>query len=460
LSGPAPESADSRTPITGKPQLVESLEQGCKPRADWRIGTEHEKFPFLTDTLATVPYEGPRSIRAMLEGLRDRYGWTPVMEAGNIIGLTEPGGGGSISLEPGGQFELSGALLGDVHETCLEVHEHLAQVREIGDVLGIGFLGLGFSPLWTREETPIMPKGRYAIMSAYMAKTGKLGQDMMFRSCTVQVNLDFGSEADMVKKMRVSLALQPIATALFANSPFTEARPNGFLSLRSEIWRDTDPDRTGMLPFAFDDGFSFERYVDYALDVPMYFVYRDGVYHDVAGESFREFMAGRLPQLPGLKPTLQDWSDHLTTIFPEVRLKRYMEMRGADSGQWRRLCALPAFWVGLLYDDASLDGAWDLVKPWTAEERQHLRDAVPRLALNAEVAGRRVAEVAGDCLALARQGLERRRQLGCRGRTEAQFLDPLDEIVATGRTQAEELLALYEGPWQRDITRVFRDFAF
>jgi glutamate--cysteine ligase len=340
LSGPAPDTPDSRIPITGKRQLVEFLEQGCKPRDAWRIGTEHEKFPFLTDTLTPVPYDGPRSIRAMLEGLRDRFGWTPIIEAGNIIGLNEPGGGGSISLEPGGQFELSGALLGDVHETCLEVHEHLAQVREIGDALGIGFLGLGFSPLWTRDETPVMPKGRYAIMQAYMAKTGKLGQDMMFRSCTVQVNLDFGSESDMVKKMRVSLALQPIATALFANSPFTEARPNGFLSLRSEIWRDTDPDRTGMLPFAFEDGFGFERYVDYTLDVPMYFVYRDGTYHDVAGSSFREFMANGLPQLPGVKPMLQDWSDHLTTIFPEVRLKRYLEMRGADSGQWRRLCAL------------------------------------------------------------------------------------------------------------------------
>jgi glutamate--cysteine ligase len=460
LSGPAPDTPDSRIPITGKRQLVEFLEQGCKPRDSWRIGTEHEKFPFLTDTLTPVPYDGLRSIRAMLEGLRDRFGWTPIIEAGNIIGLNEPGGGGSISLEPGGQFELSGALLGDVHETCLEVHEHLAQVREIGDALGIGFLGLGFSPLWTRDETPVMPKGRYAIMQAYMAKTGKLGQDMMFRSCTVQVNLDFGSESDMVKKMRVSLALQPIATALFANSPFTEARPNGFLSLRSEIWRDTDPDRTGMLPFAFEDGFGFERYVDYTLDVPMYFVYRDGTYHDVAGSSFREFMAGGLPQLPGVKPMLQDWSDHLTTIFPEVRLKRYLEMRGADSGQWRRLCALPAFWVGLLYDDVALDGAWELVRHWTAQDRQDLRDAVPRLALEAQIAGRSARDVAADTLALARAGLERRHSLGCRGRSEAQFLDPLDEIVATGRTQAEELLGLYEGPWQGDITRVFRDFAF
>ena len=460
MSGPAPLTADSRVPITDKRQLVAFLEQGCKPREAWRIGTEHEKFPFHTDSLTPVPYAGPRSIRAMLEGLQGRFGWTPIIEAGNIIGLTEPGGGGSISLEPGGQFELSGALLRDVHETCLEVHEHLAQVREIGDALGISFLGLGFSPLWTRDETPVMPKGRYAIMSAYMAKTGRLGLDMMFRSSTVQVNLDFGSEADMVKKLRVSLALQPIATALFANSPFTEARPNGFLSFRSEIWRDTDPDRTGMLPFVFEDGFGFERYVDYTLDVPMYFVYRDGAYVDLAGQSFRQFMSRGLPQIPGITPTLQDWSDHLTTIFPEVRLKRYLEMRGADSGQWHRLCALPALWVGLLYDDIALDGAWDLVKSWSAEDRQALRDAVHRLALKAKVAGRSAGEVARDVLALARHGLGRRKRLGCRGRDETQFLDTLDEIVATGRTQAEDLLALYEGPWQRDVTRVFRDYAF
>jgi glutamate--cysteine ligase len=460
LSVPTPETAESRLLITEKRQLVEYLEKGSKPREQWRIGTEHEKFPFLTDTLSPVPYDGPRSIRAMLEGLRERFGWRAVMEKDNIIGLLDPTAGGAISLEPGGQFELSGALLPDVHDTCLEVHEHLAQVREIGDRLGIGFLGLGFSPKWTLEEMPVMPKGRYQIMRAYMGKTGKLGRDMMFRSCTVQVNLDFGSEADMVKKMRVSLALQPVATALFADSPFTEGRPNGFLSYRSELWRDTDPDRTGMLPFVFEDGFGFERYVDYALDVPMYFVYRDGVYHDVAGESFRDFFAGKLPQFPGVKPTFKDWSDHLTTIFPEVRLKRYMEMRGADSGQWRRLCALPALWVGLLYDDSALDGAWQLVKDWTAEERQALRDSVPREGLNAKIAGRTAREVARDVLALARAGLDARSALGCKGRNEAQFLDVLDEIVSRGCSQAEELLALYEGAWNGDIDRIFRDFAF
>jgi glutamate--cysteine ligase len=460
MSGPSPDTDEARTVIGSKAELVSYLEKGAKPRDAWRIGTEHEKFPFLTDSLRPVPYEGKRSIRALLEGLNARFEWPPIMEGANIIGLSEPGGGGSISLEPGGQFELSGAPLETVHETCEEVHAHLAQVREVGDELGIGFLGLGFSPLWTRAETPVMPKGRYAIMAPYMDRKGRLGRDMMFRSCTVQVNLDFGSEADMVKKLRVSLALQPVATALFAASPFTEGRPNGFKSFRSAVWLDTDPDRTGMLAFTFEPGFGFERYVDYALDVPMYFVARNGRYIDCAGESFRRFMEGRLPQLRGERPTLKDWGDHLTTIFPEVRLKRYLEMRGADSGQWRRLCALPALWTGVLYDERSLDGAYELIKGWSAGERQAMRETVPRLALQAEIGGRTVQDVARDMLALSRAGLERRRRLGCKGRSEAQFLDVLDEIAETGRTRAEDLLAHYDGDWNRDVTRVFRDFAF
>jgi glutamate--cysteine ligase len=460
MSGPSPDTDEARTVVGSKAELVTYLEEGAKPRDAWRIGTEHEKFPFLTDSLRPVPYEGKRSIRALLEGLNARFGWPPIMEGKTIIGLSEPGGGGSISLEPGGQFELSGAPLETVHETCEEVHEHLAQVREVGDELGIGFLGLGFSPLWTRAETPVMPKGRYAIMAPYMDRKGRLGRDMMFRSCTVQVNLDFGSEADMVKKLRVSLALQPVATALFAASPFTEGKPNGFKSFRSAVWLDTDPDRTGMLPFAFEAGFGFERYVDYALDVPMYFVSRNGHYIDCAGESFRRFMEGKLPQLPGERPTFKDWGDHLTTIFPEVRLKRYLEMRGADSGQWRRLCALPALWTGVLYDERSLDEAHELIKGWSAGERQAMRETVPRLALQAEIAGRTVQEIAKDMLALSRAGLERRAKLGCKGRSEAQFLDVLDEIAETGRTRAEDLLAHYDSDWNGDVTRVFRDFAF
>jgi glutamate--cysteine ligase len=460
VSGPAPDSPKARMPIETKAQLIDELASGSKPKSAWKIGTEHEKFPFLTDTLKPVPYHGPRSIKALLDGLKDRYGWAGVYEGENIIALSDPNGLGNVSLEPGGQFELSGAPLDTVHETCEEVHEHLTQVREVGDKLGIGFLGLGASPLWSLAETPVMPKGRYGIMAPYMDKVGTKGRDMMFRTCTVQVNLDFASEADMVKKLRVSLALQPIATALFADSPFLDGKPNGFLSYRSEVWRDTDNQRAGMLPFAFEQGFGFEQYVDYALDVPMYFVMRDGKYINTSGESFRAFLDGRLPQLPGEKPVMKDWADHLTTIFPEVRLKKYLEMRGADSGPWRRLCALPAIWVGLLYDQASLDAAWDLVKDWTAEERQKLRDDVPRLALHATIRGRSVQDIAKDVLKIARAGLEARNLHGCKGKTEAAFLDPLDEIAQSGKTAAEHLLALYNGDWHQDVTRVFRDFAY
>ena len=460
MSGPTPDTLEARAPIETKAQLIGYIASGSKPRQDWRIGTEHEKFPFLTDTLAPVPYDGPRSIRALLEGLRDRFAWAGVYEDGNIIALSDSQGLGNVSLEPGGQFELSGAPLKTVHDTCEEVHDHLDQVREIGDALGIGFLGLGASPVWTRAETPVMPKGRYKIMAPYMDKVGKYGRDMMFRTCTVQVNLDFGSEADMVKKLRVSLALQPVATALFANSPFLEGKPNGFLSFRSEVWRDTDNARAGMLPFVFEDGFGFEQYVDYALDVPMYFVIRDGKFINTAGESFRDFLAGKLPQLPGEKPVLKDWSDHITTIFPEVRLKKYLEMRGCDSGPWRRLCALPALFVGLLYDQQSLDAAWDLVKGWTAEDRQSLRDAVPRQGLKAMIRGRMVQAVAKDVLKLSRAGLTARDAHGCKGKTEAAFLDVLDETAATGKTAAENLLDLYRGSWNGNIERVFRDFAY
>jgi glutamate--cysteine ligase len=460
LSGPTPETAEARAVITGKRQLIEYLAAGEKPPDNWRIGTEHEKFPFLTDTLAPVPYDGARSIKALLEGMRDRFGWMGVYENGNIIALADPNGEGSVTLEPGGQFELSGAPLANVHETCEEVHDHLKQVREVGDRLGIGFLGLGAAPTWTRAEMPMMPKGRYGIMAPYMDKVGRYGRDMMFRTCTVQVNLDFSSEADMVKKLRVSLALQPVATALFANSPFLEGKPNGFKSFRSFVWLDTDKNRSGMLPFAFEDGMGYERYVEYALDVPMYFIYRDGHYHDVAGESFRDFLEGKLSRFLGWRPTLKDWSDHLTTIFPEVRLKRYLEMRGADSGPWRRLCALPALWTGVLYDQASLDAAWDLVKNWTVQDRQKLRERVPEEALQATIRGRTVRELACEVLALSRAGLDRRGSRGCKGKTEAAFLDVLDAIVDSGRTPAEDLLALYSGPWQGDISRVFRDFAY
>jgi glutamate--cysteine ligase len=454
VSGPAPDTPKARTPIESKAQLIEELSAGSKPKDQWRIGTEHEKFPFLTDTLQPVPYLGARSIKGLLDGLKDGFGWEGVYEGDNIIALSRPGSHANVSLEPGGQFELSGAPLGSVNDTAAEIDEHLAQVKAVGGELGIGFLGLGASPVWSRAETPVMPKGRYGIMAPYMDKVGTYGRDMMFRTCTVQVNLDFASEADMVKKFRVSLALQPIAAALFANSPFLEGKPNGFLSFRSEVWLDTDNARSGMLPFVFEDGMSFERYVDYALDVPMYFVMRDGKYINTAGESFRAFLDGRLPQLPGEKPVMKDWADHLTTIFPEVRLKKYLEMRGADSGLAPKLAALPAFWVGLLYDQAALDAAWDLVKGWTVEERQKLRNDVPRLALKATLRGRTGQDIARDVLKIARGGLE------ARGLGEARFLDPLDDIVASGKTTADDLLALYHGSWQGDVKKVFRTCAY
>ncbi|MFD1332885.1 glutamate--cysteine ligase [Methylopila musalis] len=446
--------------ISSRAELVEWLEAGSKPVEQFRIGTEHEKFPFRRADLSPVPYEGPTGIRALLEGMQALLGWDPIVEDGRIIGLYDVTGGGAISLEPGGQFELSGAPLETIHQTCSELHAHLAQVRQVAEPLGLGFLGLGMSPKWTLAETPVMPKGRYGIMTRYMPKVGTRGLDMMYRTSTVQVNLDFASEADMVRKLRVSLALQPIATALFANSPFTDGRPNGFLSARSEIWRDTDNNRAGMLPFAFEDGMGFEAYVDYALDVPMYFVKRGDRYHDVAGASFRDLLEGRLPQLPGERATVADWSNHLTTIFPEVRLKRYLEMRGADSGPTGRICALPSYWVGLLYDDANLDAAWEIVKGWSAEERQRLRDDVPRLGLKADIAGRSVLEIARETVALASDGLARRNRANLIGDDERIHLAPLLRVVEEKRTLADILLGKYHGPWGESVDPAFKEMAY
>jgi glutamate--cysteine ligase len=444
--------------ITDRRQLVAWIEAGCKPPASFRIGTEHEKFAFTREDSRPLPYGGERGIRALLEGMAKEFGWQPVLEQGQPIALAKERC--SISLEPGGQFELSGAPLETLHQTCCEVHTHLDEVRKIADPLRIGMLGMGFNPKWRREDIPWMPKGRYAIMRDYMPKRGNLGLDMMLRTCTVQVNLDFSSEADMVKKFRVSLALQPLATALFANSPFTQGKPNGFLSFRSHIWTDTDPDRCGDLPFVFEPGMGFERYVDYLLDVPMYFVYRDGRYIDCAGRSFRDFMAGRLPELPGERPKMSDWGDHLTTAFPEVRLKRYLEMRGADSGPWRAICALPAFWVGLLYDDEALDEAAALVGDWTREERAQLMREVPRRGLHAPFRGGTLLDIARPVVALARQGLARRARLNWDGMDETHYLRVLEEIAESGQSMAEAKLARFAGSWGGDIDRVFIEDAF
>ncbi len=441
--------------IENKADMIEVLSLGCKPKADWRIGTEHEKFVFYKNNHKPVPYEGENGIRALLEATMAANNWTPLLDEGALIGLKDPVGGGAISLEPGGQFELSGATLETVHQTCAETADHLNLLKSIADPMGIGFLGLGVAPTWTLDEIGAMPKSRYSIMAPYMEKVGTLGTSMMFRSCTVQVNLDFADEADMVKKMRVSLALQPVATALFANSPFLEGKPNGYLSFRSHIWRNLDDDRTGMLPFVFEEGMGFERYVDYALDVPMYFVMRNGKYINCAGESFRTFLEGKLPQLPGEKPTISDWEDHITTIFPEVRLKQFLEMRGADSGAWADICALPAFWVGLLYERSALDAAWDLVKDWSAEERQSLRNEVPKSAIHTEFRSGTLNDIAREVLAISAAGLKARNRLNWEGADESQFLAPLNHIVETGKTSAERLLDRYHGDWAGDVTPLF-----
>ncbi len=448
------------TPIESRDELVAWIEKGVKPKERFRVGTEHEKFGFYRKDNTPVPYEGPRGIRAILAGMEGLLGWEPILDDGNIIGLADVTGGGAISLEPGGQFELSGAPLETIHQTCREANAHFAQVKQIADPLGIGFLGLGMSPKWTRAETPAMPKSRYQIMTRYMPKVGNLGLDMMYRTSTVQANLDFASEADMVKKLRVSLAWQPVATAIFANSPFTEGKLNGFQSFRSAVWTDTDNDRAGMLPFAFEDGMGFERYVDYALDVPMYFIKRGDTYHDVAGSSFRDLLAGRNAAMPGERAVLSDWVNHVGTIFPEVRLKRYLEMRGADSGPLSRIVALPALFVGLLYDDGALDAAFDIVKDWTAEERQKLREDVPRLGFKAEIRGLTVGELARQMLTLARTGLRRRDRLDEHGCDETRYLDPIQAIVDDGRTPAEVLIEKYLGPWQGQIDRVFEEQAY
>ncbi|MBS7702281.1 glutamate--cysteine ligase [Chelatococcus asaccharovorans] len=452
--------SSNASPIASRDELIAYIAEGAKPAEQWRIGTEHEKIPFYVKDNRPVPYDGPRGIRALLDGMQGLLGWRPIMEGDHPIGLEDVTGGGAISLEPGGQFELSGAPLATLHQMCCETHAHLAQVREVAEPLGIGFLTLGMSPLWSLDETPVMPKGRYAIMRRYMPKVGRHGLDMMFRTATVQVNLDFASEADMVQKLRIGLALQPLATALFANSPFTEGRPTGFQSMRSRIWLDTDADRTGMLPFAFEDGMGYERYVDWALDVPMYFVKRGDTYHDVTGASFKDLMAGRLAALPGERATLADWANHLSTLFPEVRLKRYLEMRGADTGATPFLCALPAFWVGLLYDDVARDGAWQLVKNWSNEDREALRRDVPAQGLAAMVAGRPLREVAREVLALSRAGLARRDHRDAQGRNEAHFLDRVDEVVASGENAAQRMLARYSADWRENVEPVFKTFVY
>ena len=444
--------------IETRDQLIAAIAKGEKPKDRWRIGTEHEKFVYCRDDYHAPSYDEPGGIRDLLMALTE-FGWEPVLENGKVIAMS--GADGTVSLEPAGQLELSGAPLENLHQTCAETGRHLAQVKAIGEKTGKGFLGLGLWPDKTRAELPIMPKGRYEIMLRHMPRVGDMGLDMMLRTCTIQVNLDYSSEADMAHKFRTSLALQPLATALFANSPFLEGKPNGFLSYRSHIWSDTDPHRTGMLPFVFDESFGYERYVDYMLNVPMYFVYREGRYIDASGLDFKDFLRGELSVLPGEKPTVADWEDHMSTAFPEVRLKSFLEMRGADGGPWNRICALPAFWVGLLYDQTALDAAWDEVKHWTMEEREALRTAVPAQALSAKIpGGGTLLDLAGRILDISSAGLAARNCLNSSGDNETGFLDPLREIVASGKTVAEQMLDKFHGEWGGDVRRVYDEMSF
>jgi glutamate--cysteine ligase len=444
--------------IESKADLIAPMARGEKPKERWRIGTEHEKFVYRLSNFGAPSYDEPGGIHDLLMALT-RYGWEPVIEGGKVIALS--GEDGTVSLEPAGQLELSGAPLINLHQTCAETGRHLKQVKEVGEELGLGFLGLGMWPDKTREALPVMPKGRYAIMLGHMPRVGSMGLDMMLRTCTIQTNLDYASEADMVQKFRVSQALQPLATALFANSPFTEDKPNGYLSYRSHIWTDTDPARTGMLPFVFEQGFGYERYVDYMLDVPMYFVFRDGQYIDAAGLSFRDFLRGDLSVLPGEKPTRSDWMDHLSTAFPEVRLKGYLEMRGADGGPWNRICALPAFWVGLLYDQSALDAAWELVRHWSIDGQQRLRDEVPKMGLRATAPdGRALLDVAREVLDIASNGLAARGEVNSMGESEVGFLRPLHDIVAEAKTPADRLLERFHGEWGGDVARVYGEKSF
>ncbi len=457
MSTAKPQDANE-PPIERLDQLAGWMEAGSKPKADWRIGTEHEKFVYCRTTLKPVGYDGEHGIRNILETMSARTGWSLIVENGKPIGLK--GDGASVSLEPGGQFELSGAPLETVHQTCDEVHTHLAVVKDVAGPNGVSFFGMGFAPTWTREEMPQMPKPRYDIMRAYMPKVGSLGLDMMHRTCTVQVNLDYGAEADMAAKFRTSLALQPIATALFANSALKEGKDSGWASWRAHIWTDTDPDRTGLLDFVFEDGFGFERYADYMLDVPMYFVRRDGKYIDAAGQSFRDFLDGKLPALPGVRPTLSDWEDHLSTAFPEVRLKRFLEMRGADSGPWARICALPAFWVGLLYDETALAAAWDVAKGWSREQREALRVDAAHYGLKAKIGGRTVQDVAKELLAISREGLRRRAKAGKRDADETGFLDTFCEIAESGVTQGEITAARFLGDLKGDVGKLLAEASY
>ncbi|MDX8382005.1 MAG: glutamate--cysteine ligase [Ghiorsea sp.] len=439
-------------------ELADYFRSGCKPKSDWKIGTEHEKIGYCKNSLRPIPYFGEKSIQHLLERLADwNYDeqWLAVLENGNPIALKH--GLASITLEPGGQLELSGAPLATIHETHDEVGRHFDLLRHLTTELEMGFLAVGFQPKWKRSDIPWMPKSRYNVMREYMTKVGTKGHDMMLRTATTQANLDFESEADMVKKMRVAYCLQPMVTALFAASPFKDGKPSGLLSTRADCWLDTDPNRTGIPGCVFKDDFSFESWTEWVLDVPMYFVLRDGDYVDCTGESFRDFLEGKLPSLPGQHPTYADWELHVSTTFPEVRLKQFIEVRGADSGGWDWISALPALWKGLLYDEATLNKAWDMVKDWQHGDVVELMKNVPKTALKTSFLDKNVHHFAEIVLNLAKEGLDNINVCDKNGRCEAQYLTPLFEVVSSGETQSDKWLKLYHGVWNENIDCLFKE---
>ena len=445
--------------ITQKSQMVGWLASQAKEQSLWRIGTEHEKFLFHKADNRPVGYEGERGIQTILKRLQAEYQMTPIMEKGHIIGLKD-NQGGSITLEPGGQLELSGAPLENLHQTCKETGAHLNQMKHVISDLEIGMLGLGFQPIWSRDDISWMPKGRYKIMREYMPKRGNLGLDMMLRSCTVQVNLDYADERDMVRKFRTSLALQPVATALFANSPFKDGKLSGLKSTRAHVWTDTDPDRCGVPEIVFDSGFGYEAWIDYILDVPMYFLHRGDDYLDVSGLSFAEFMAGRLTGFEGQYPLLHDFEDHITTAFPEVRLKGYLEMRGADSGSWNNICALPALWVGTLYDDEALARAEALVADIGAQDVENARYSAAKDGLAGKFGEHMMLDIAQKFVDIASDGLKARNRLDDSGMDERGFLSPLKSILKSRKTNADLMIEAFKGEWQGDINKVFVNHDF
>jgi glutamate--cysteine ligase len=440
-------------PVASVEELVDFLRRWEKPRDRWRVGTEHEKIGLYEADHAPVPYETERGIGTLLERIAEVDGWGRITEGPNVIALEKDGA--SITLEPGGQFELSGAPLRTIHETCDEFHRHLDLMKRVSEPLGIVWLGLGMHPIHGVDRIPRMPKERYAIMQSYLPKRGALALDMMFTTATVQANYDFADEADMVAKMRAAMGLTPIVSAMFANSSLSGGKANGFVSRRLHVWQQVDPDRCGLLPLVFEPDFGYRRYVEWALDVPMFFVVRDGEHRPAKGMRFRTFLR---EGGAGTRATLSDFDRHLTTLFPDVRLKHIIEVRGADAVPPGLTCSLPALWKGLLYDDEALAAAWHLVRHSSQEEREVAREDAARRGLGASFAGRSMLDLARELTAIAREGLRRIRHAGRRDPDETPFLDPILDQLESGASPGQVVLDRWEGEWGRSVDRLI-DYA-